>query len=74
MLCVASTNCVELENLCSSDTFEYAGILVNAFHRVQRNVTFKSLSHYLIKDSVKCDFFEFENKTNFWEALKIKHD
>ena len=73
MLCVASAHCVELENLCSSDTFEYNGVLVNAFHRVQWNVTFESLSHYLINDTVKCDIAEFQNKTEFWETLKAKN-
>ena len=72
-LCVASVSCVELENLCSSDTFEYKGVLVNAFHRVQSNVTFQLLSHYLINDTVRCDLSEFKNKTNFQEALRLKH-
>ena len=80
MLCIASARCVELENICSSDSFIYKtswsedpGILVNAFHKVQKNITFQPIGHYLINDTVKCDFFEFKNKTNFWEALKIKH-
>ena len=72
IFCVASASCLELESICSSDTFEYKGVLVNAFHRIQRNVTFQPLSHYLINDTVKCDYFQFKNKTNFWEALKIK--
>lgn len=72
MLCIASASCVELENLCSSDAFEYNGVLVNAFHRLQQNVTFEPLSFYLINDTVKCDFFKFKNKTNFWEALRFK--
>ena len=72
IFCVASANCVELENICSSDTFKYDGLLVNAFHRAQFNVTFESLSHYLIDDTVKCDIAQFKNKTNFWEALKLK--
>lgn len=72
ILCVASASGVELENLCSSDAFEYNGVLVNAFHRLQQSVTFESMSHYLINDTVKCDYFEFKNRTNFWEVLKIK--
>ena len=82
IFCVASANCVTLENICSSDTFEYksaqpvAGgkppVLVNAFHRVQLNATFESLSHYLINDTVKCDIADFKIKANFWEALKLK--
>ena len=72
LLCVASASCVELENICSSDSFEYNGLLVNAFHRVQQNVTFEPLLHYLINGSVKCDFSEFFNKTNYWEALDLK--
>ena len=72
VLCVASASCVELENICSSDAFEYDGELVNAFHRVRWNTTFASLSHYLIGDSVKCDLFEFKNRSNFWRAIKYK--
>lgn len=78
ILAVASVSCGELENICSTDTFRYKGAIqrfvVNAFHRVQRNVTFEPLSHYLINDTVKCDFAEFENKQNFWQTLKIKHE
>ena len=74
ILWVASASCVELENICSSDTLRFNDLLVNAFHRVQRNVTFQPLSYYLIKDTIKCDFFEFKNKTNFWEALRLKHE
>lgn len=74
MLCVASASCVELENLCSSDTFKHEGVLVNAFHRVQWNVTLEPPSHYLVPGTVKCDFREFKNKTNFWQALKLKYE
>ena len=78
ILWVASVSCLELENICSSDAFEYRGAikkyLVNAFYRVERNVTFEPLSRYLINDTVKCDLAEFENKTNFWEALRLKHE
>ena len=74
LLFFASVSCLELKNLCSSDVFEYRDVLVNAFHVVPLNVTFKSLNHYLIKSSVKCDLLEFNNKTNFWEALRLKHE
>lgn len=72
LLCAASASCFELENLCSSDTFIYNDLEVNAFYRVQLNFTFKSLGHYLIDDSVKCDENEFRNKTNFLKAMKAK--
>ena len=74
LLCVASATCVELENLCAFDAFEYKGMQVNAFQRVQWNVTFESLSHYLINETIKCDLNEFKNKANYWEVLKIKSD
>ena len=74
MLCVASVGCVKLENICSSDSFEYKGLIVNAFYRIQWNVTFESLNHYLIDDAIKCDPTEFKNRTNFREALKTKHE
>lgn len=79
VLYVASASCVELENLCSTDTFTYKGaftydrLLVNAFHRVQRQLTFEPLSYYLINDTVQCNQTEFRNKTNFWEALRAKN-
>ena len=74
MLCVASGSCVELKNICSSDSFEYKGVLVNAFHKVQWNLTFGSLNDYLINDTVKCDPAEFKNKTDVEEALRLKND
>lgn len=73
-LCVASVSCVNLQNLCSSDTFKYNGVLVNAFHVIRQNMTFEPLGHYLINGTIKCDHFEFANKTKFREALKIKHN
>lgn len=72
MPCVASANCLELENICLSDTFEFNDFPVNAIHRLQGNLTFESLSHFLIDDTVKCVFFQFKNRTNFWETIKIK--
>ena len=63
-LCVASVACVELENICSSDSFEFE-VLVNSFYRVQRNVTYYPLLHYLIHDGVRCDPFEYKDQANF---------
>ena len=74
MLCIASVSCVELENLCSSDHFEYNGVLVNAFYRNQSSIVFPSLSQYLINSSITCDPSEFVNKTNYDVALRIKHN
>ena len=74
MLCVAPVSCVELENLCSSDTFENKDVLVNAFNRVKLNLTFQSLNHYLINDTVVCDRPEFNNTANLDEALKLKSE
>ena len=74
VLCIASASCVELENLCSSDHFEYNGVLVNSFYKSRLNVTFPSLSYYLINSSITCDRSEFVNKTNFLEAIKIKNN
>ena len=73
VLCIASASCVKLENLCSSDSFDYNGVEVNAFYRVRQNITFESLSHYLIDHAVTCDSSEFINKTNLFETLKIKN-
>ena len=73
MLCVASASCVELENICSSDTFVYKDTQVNAFYKVRQNITFQPLNFFLIDPTVTCDQSEFENKTNFFEALKIKN-
>ena len=74
VLCIASASCVKLENLCSSDRFDYNGVLVNAFYRERWNVTFLSLNEYLINSSMPCDRSEFVNKTNFFEVLKIKNN
>ena len=74
MLCVALAGCLELENICSSDSFYHDGLLVNAFYRVQFNVTFQPLSYYLINDTVDCKPTEFNKEINFWQALKIKHE
>lgn len=73
VLCVASASCVELEHLCSSDRFDYEGLTVNAFHRVQHKVTFQSLRHYLIDHAITCDQSEFENQTNYWEVLRLRN-
>ena len=73
VLCVASASCVELENLCSSDSFTYNGVVVNAFFKVPQALRFHSLSNYLIKDTVACDKTEFKNNTNLMEALKAKN-
>ena len=74
MLSVASGSCAKLENLCSSDVFEYKGVMVNALHRVAWSVTLNPPSRYLINNPVKCDPFEFKDKTNFWEALRLKYE
>ena len=74
MLCIASTGCVELENICSGDSFEYEGVQVNAIHRVRFNVTLQPYRKSLINDSINCDPTEFKNKSNFWEALQSKHE
>ena len=74
IVCVATARDVELENICSGDSFKLMGVRVNAFHRLRMNVTFQPLHHYLINDSVNCDPAEFENKKNFWSALKFKHE
>ena len=58
-LCVAAVSCVELENICSWDSFKFDGVLVNAFYRFQQNVTYQPLSHYLIQDDVRCDPSDF---------------
>lgn len=63
VLCFASASCLKLENICSSHIFRYQDVQVNSFHRIKLNLKFESLEHYLIND-----------KQNFWEALKIKHD
>ena len=74
MLCVASASCFELENICSSDTFKFEGLLVNAFYRVRLNMTFGSLNYYLLSDAVKCYYSEFKDKANYWEALELKYE
>ena len=73
ILCVAAVGCVELENICSSDSFVFNGVLVNAFHRFQQNVTYYPLIHYLIHDGVRCDLSEFKDQANFWKALELKN-
>lgn len=73
VFCVASVSCVELGNICSSDSFNYRDVKVNAFHKLCQNITLEPLSFFLIDHTVTCKQSEFENKTNFWEVLKIKH-
>ena len=70
---LVSASCVELENLCLSDSFDYKDVRVNSFQRLRLNVTFEPLTHYLIRPTVHCNLFQFQNKTNFWEALKLKN-
>ena len=74
MLCITSSCCLELERICSSDTFSHVGQTVNSFHRLERNVTFGSLSDYLIDEAVNCDLSEFKTKANFLETLKLKNE
>ena len=74
MLCFASTSCLNLKNICSSHIFRYNDVQVNSFHRVQSNLTFDSLSSYLINDSITCDIAEFKERQNFFDTLKIKHE
>lgn len=71
VLCFAFASGVELENLCSADTFKFEGLLVNAFHRAEEILMFEPLSHYLISDIDKCDPSEFKNKRNYEEAVWI---
>ena len=74
MLCVASSSCVELENICSFDSFYYNDVLVNAFYKVQWNVTFGSLNDYLINDTVKCNLEEFDDIANGPVAMRLKDE
>ena len=72
VLCIASASCVELENVCSSDHFEYNGTLVNAFYRNRQSIVFPSLNYFLINSSIPCEQSEFVNKTNYKVALEIR--
>ena len=72
VLSIASASCVELENLCSSDHFQYNGTLVNAFYRNRQSIVFPSLNYFLINNSIPCDSSEFVNKTNHKIALEIR--
>lgn len=74
LLCIASTSGLLLENICSSSSFEYNGIvLVNAFHRIAQNVTFEPLKNVLVPSSITCDPGQFQDKANHLEALRIKN-
>lgn len=74
VLYLASVNCVELENICSPDAFDFDSKKVNAFHRVVQRVGFQGLRHYLISDiTILCDPTEFRYKNNYWEALGAKN-
>lgn len=73
VLCVASASCVQLENLCPSFHFEYQGIMVNSFTRVNQSVTFQPLNYYLAKN-VRCDAEKFKNRTNYIELLRIRDE
>lgn len=73
VLCIASVNCLELQNLCSSDHFSYNGVVVNAFLKLRHNFTFEPLRHYLIDGSVTCDKSEFDRrKNNYREAIETR--
>ena len=74
ILCVALAAGMKLENICSTDSFKYDGVLVNAFHRITQNVTFRPFSHFLINDTVNCDPTEFKKYDRFWQVLKLKHE
>ena len=74
VLCIAWVSCVELENLCSSDTFEYNGVLVNSFYKSSMNITFPGLKRYLINHTIICDRSDFVNTTNYYEILRIRGD
>ena len=71
VFCVASASCVELENLCIYDIFDYNGITVNAFRRVNQSVTFEPMNYYLV-NKLRCAVEQFKNRTNFLEVLRIQ--
>ena len=64
---------VELQNICSQDTFVYNDILVNAFHRVRQSFTFEPIGAYMLNDSIACNRTDLKVEKNFLETLpKIK--
>lgn len=76
VLCICATaRSVELQNICSHDTFKYQNLLVNAFHRVSQSFTFEPIRYYMLNDSVVCNKSDFKNPVNFLEVLpKIKEN
>lgn len=73
LICVASVSCVQVEFLCPSNRFDYNGLTVNAFHKVQHTTTFQSLRHYLIDHRITCDQSEFDDHSNYWKALRLRN-
>ena len=66
-------NGVQLDYLCPNATFTFNGLLVNAVHQVKaNNFTYHPIGHYLIDQS--CRRSSFDNRTNYAEAERIKHE
>ena len=75
LLSIASSRCVELEKICSSDSFDFENVEVNAFYRSQSwNVTFQGLNYYLINKTADCNSTEFYDEDNIKIALRIKEE
>lgn len=73
ILCASSASALLLEDICRANHFLYLDIWVNAFHRVQQNVTYEPLIYYLVDRSITCDPFEFVNRSNHLEALRARN-
>lgn len=73
ILCVSSASGLHLEPICSSSSFSYEGIQVNAFHRVPQFVYFEPLPYFLIDRSIDCDLDQFRNESNHLIALKARN-
>ena len=62
-LCLYRVICVELENLCRDDFFNYKGYLVNAFHRVDQISDLPAVKQLIIEEWSTFNYFT--NKTRY---------
>lgn len=75
LLCICSSaKCVQLENLCSADRFDYKKLDVNSFYRIRQQITFDPINNYLVSDSVKCNPEDFKNHTNYLQAQRLRDE
>lgn len=74
VLCLASSNGLELENLCEKDLFSYKNVLVNSFHRRIEHAVLLPPPFYMIDIYDNCEDDRFDDTATRDKALEIKNE